>query len=236
MPTDLMNVIDRLRPEPPQLDAEWSARELDQILATPPRRRRRRWTIPVAVGVGAAVLAGGAYGGGFLPDAVVDRLGSGDQSDPISQIGQVREVFDVRLHDGRRTQLFMAPNKAGGECWTMTFDLSSDAEPDDLSYTCAADYGFEPPGDGIGIEQLTETGPAIRWWILYGLRGDGFAFPPATQSVRVTGPDFERYVEVDGPEGWAVELPEVGGTTRFQVDFLDAEGRVLHTAATTVRP
>jgi hypothetical protein len=231
MARDLMDVVSRVRPEPVQPDDDWSTRELDRILAMP-GRRRRRWTVPVAVGVGAAVIFGGAYAGGLIPDAVVDRLGGGDKSDPVYRIGEIREVFDVTIEDGTRLQLFMAPNDGGGQCMTLAHDLTSDTKPEDLSYECWLGGITPRSANGIDVHPISDdgTGP----WIMYGVALDGFSLPAGTESVRVAGPGFEWTSDIDGAEGWAVELPDVERRTEFRAEFLDSAGQVLRTSVQPV--
>jgi hypothetical protein len=234
MAHDLNDVVDALRPDA-ELELDWSARQLHLILATRPRRRARALKIGVGAAVGVAVLSGGAYAGGLIPTAVTERLGQSTDIGPLGQIGDVREVFDLTTRDGTRVQMFAADNRAGGQCWTVTHDLSSGTDPEDLGYGCVAGGVTAGPANAVGVvpTDSEHNGPQI----LFGSDLDGAAMPAGTVDVQVTAEGFTRTVSVDDQGRWAVEMPRImTKPTRVLVVFLDVNDQPLGRTSEAITP
>lgn len=232
--SEVTRTVSALRPTL-RPDAAWADAEVNRIMSTPPGRARRGWQVAGASVAAVVAVGGTAYAGGLVPSAVIQRLGQGDQTDPIHRIGEVREVFDLTTKDGTRVQFFAAPNEAGGQCWTVTHDLAPDADPENLGFTCVSGPapGFNPSADnGVGIlpTDAEHTGAPI----LFGLSQGQFKLPAGTDQVRVTAPGLDRTLTIHKAEGWAVELPSSTQLTTYVVEFLDADGKVLDRVRTSV--
>jgi hypothetical protein len=131
--------------------------------------------------------------------------------------------------------MFAADNRAGGQCWTVTHDLTSATDPGDLAFGCVAGGVTSGPANAVGVvpTDSDHEGPQI----LFGTDLDGAALPAGTVSVRVSTEGFTRTVPVDEQGHWAVEMPQVlTRPTRVQVVFLGAEDTVLAEAVEAIRP
>ncbi|WP_244927550.1 hypothetical protein [Nocardioides sp. W7] len=238
MPQQLSDPEDLVRALRPDLPADpvWADAALARVLATPrPRPRRRRWVVGGAA-LATFAVGGGAYAGGLVPSVVVDRLGQGDQSEPLMRIGDVREVFSLTTADGSVVQFFVAPNEAGGECVAVTHDLDRGTEPGDFGFGCAAGGllgdGTVAGENGVGVLETDSEHPGPP--VLFGIIGQHTStWPVGTTSVRVTGPGFTRSVPATKPEGWALELPS--GPAAYLVEMVAADGSVLQTTRERVR-
>lgn len=142
----------------------------------------------------------------------------------MHRIGEVREVFDLTTADGTRVQLFAADNDAGGQCSTVTRNLSPDTGPRDLGYGCAAGEGYPPP-NGLGLVQTDSEnrGPPI----LYDDPFEGFTPPVGAVAVQVRGQGLDRILELDREQRWAVELAASFRGGRFTADYLDSDDALV---------
>jgi hypothetical protein len=144
-------VLVALRPAAIQPDPVWSERELVRILAdrpTPGRSIRRRVLVPLVVGIGLGVTAGGAYAAGLVPSVITDPLND-PGSDPIGTVGPSRLLLDLRLINGTHLQIWRADNAAGGECQVVTKNLAAGAHPGDFGLECWAGPPYRTSSIGI---------------------------------------------------------------------------------------
>ncbi len=222
-----MNTLERLRPDPRPLDAEWSAATLESILSdfdpsTVRRGRKgRRSTVIVASILG---LGGVAYATGLVPALVSDDL---DAISP-SEVSNVHEVATFSTgRDGRtRTfEIWRGINERGQSC-TSVLEAQGKFGPEFGGY--CGDYPTDAWFDRTSESwrgTINDTPPPSTVFVY------GEPTLAGVTTVRVLGDGFEHDVQVDQRTGgYAVAVPELGQhiSGHFAtVEFLDAAGNVV---------
>lgn len=229
-----MNTIERLRPEPTPLDAEWSATTLASILATPttataPASRGRRFRVVAAGLVGAGVLGTGvAYAGGFVPQFVTDAFDRLDtQSGVEFDVTGVKPIADFTIPDGTRYTVWRGQNAAGGSCEAIQEDRPG-TDNDNFHVGCfSGDTIDHYEQVSFGWSQLPETEGEPQNPMYYLAYGES---PTASAtSVRITGEGTDVTLPIDPTTGGfggnlpGLVSPEVG-LVDLAYSFLDANG------------
>jgi hypothetical protein len=215
-----MNIVDQLRPEAPELDPEWSAGVLRQIMATPRPRRRRtrsRTGLIVAGAVTAAVAGGGvAVAAGVTPpwvDRKVHELSAANHG-RWGDVDMV-EFAKFRTPSGREFELWGGTNAAGGKCLAGTYDRHGQGLPSNYFVGCG-------PAGGLALNTFVHD----EGTIVYGVS-------PAASATSV---EFHHGGEVLGvlpvdpdTHGWGGGLPRARGVDHLTVVYKNADGVVVGT-------
>jgi len=193
-------------------------------------RSRRRWstvagTVAVLVGLGA-----GATAAGLVPDGVVKGFHKGGSA-PLEQVRTDKAVMagQARLPSGTVWQLWIAPNKAGGDC-VYTRTVAPGGKHEDGSLECS-------------VAEARDTDPLQPIWISYKkLEGQyvvslGVDMANAKSVKAKFGLDLTRArsMRVQLANGSAVTMPIIKGSSfdgpfasaPTSLDVVDANGRSL---------
>jgi hypothetical protein len=228
--TKNLHTIERLRPNPEDLDSEWSTRVLRDILdePTPVTRRRstrRRWGF-AAVVVAASLGGGVAYGSSGVPGWVQSRLNefSGDQGH--GDVDLVR-IVDFTTPDGNRVVAWRGTSEDGQVCEVLGDNFTTQGAALAQTYHCRSADDESLVATWTTASRPSRIGeqvdPATTFPYVYG------QYPDAA-SVTVVGPGFQREALVDeSTGGYAVVLPQAAGPQAELVSFLDADGVVIRT-------
>ena len=234
-----MNTIEQLRPEPTQLDPEWSATTLASILATPtkataPTARSRRVRIAAAGLVGAGVLGtGAAYAGGLVPEFVTDAFDRFDaQSGEEFDVTGVKPIADFAVPDGARYTVWRGQNAAGGSCEAIQEDRPG-TDDDNFGVGCfSGDSSDRYEQVSFGWVQLSEAEGQAQNPMYYLAYGESPT--AAATTVRITGNGTDVTLPVDRFTGGfggnlpGLVAPQVG-IIDLTYSFLDADGTELAT-------
>lgn len=225
--TTSLDTIRRLRPRPEQLNPEWSAATLADILGAPipsQRRRARR----IVAGTAALVLAtaGAAYATGLVPKFVTQGFGQVSAGDVTSE----RLIADMTLPDGRRVGVWTAQSEDGERCRAIAADWNGDDASLSSSFECGpntprVDYLWTSAGYPIG-----ETSPPA-YLVVFGERPN-----PEVTAIHLTGSEIDMTMPVNqttGGFGEAVPIPPRNDlkTPAMTIEFLDSNG---HRVASTI--
>jgi hypothetical protein len=227
---EIAGVLVALRPAVVEPEPDWSQRELARILAESPAGRRsirRRFLVPVVIGIGLTATAGGAYAAGLVPSVITDRLNDAG-SDPIGRVGPARSLLDLRLSDGTHLQIWRADNAVGGKCEVVTKNLAAGARPEDFGLTCWAGPPYQVSSIGV---LRTEDSDYDDLPVLYGERPADLT---SATAVRISGQEVEATLSIDATtRGFGIELPPTRQGATFEVTYVDESGHELRTEHVT---
>lgn len=230
-PTSLLDVVNRLKPEPTALDAQWSASTRGSITATPTASRgtsrSSRRLVWVAGAAAALTLTGGAaWAVGMVPPFVSDIFGDVN-SDEWGATEPVL-IADLTLPNGTRFAVWRSDAADGGRCEAVAQDWDGKTDPLALSAGCSMEpettaelTSYSPPFVSSQADEGPDPTAVVP--IVYGQ-----VDATKVHTVTVTTETQTLTLDVDPDTGgFAARLPQQ--TAHVTVRYLADTGEVVDT-------